>query len=216
MFKLLLRLVLRLRSDFLTGDEYQGRVEIPSHLKVRLIISQVKGGNIDKRELLRKLPKEKLVELVYIAGKDFWNVQGNWIYWVENNYGLNAVGKADAVVFAEIARVETYRVKELFNLGNDVPALMRSLELVTYTGGLIEPEFREVGDKHLSLYIPRCGQDLRKVQGHPELPCKEAGLACFTNQARVINPKFKVSCIFCPPDKHPEDVWCAWMFELED
>ena len=171
---------------------------------------------MDKRKLLMKLPKEKLVELLHITGKDFWNVQGNWIYWVENNYGLKRVGEADAVVFAEIARVETYRIKKLFNLGNDVSALIRSLELVTYTGGFIEPEFREVSDKHFTLYISRCGQDLRKAQGHSELPCKEAGLACFINQAKIINPKFKASCKFCPPDKHPKDYWCAWIVYLQE
>jgi hypothetical protein len=94
--------------------------------------------------------------------------------------------------------------------------LIRSLELVTYTGGVIEPEFSEVTDKGFILQIPKCGQDRRKAEGRPELPCKKAGIACFENQASVINPKFKMTCVYCPPDKHPKDYWCKWRFDLED
>ncbi len=170
---------------------------------------------MDKRAVLENLSKDELIDLLHVSGKDFWNVQGNWIYWVENTYGLDKAGEADEAIFGPVAMAQTHRVKKLFNLGDDVQALLKSLELVTYTYGAIQPEFRDVDDKGLTLYITKCGQDIRKTHGRDELPCKKAGLACFINHAQVINPRFKTSCLFCPPDEHPNDAWCAWRFDLE-
>jgi hypothetical protein len=34
--------------------------------------------------------------------------------------------------------------------------------------------------------------------------------------ATVINPAAKVKCLVCPPDEHPEDVWCEWEFEIPE
>gem|GEM_PF-4968871 len=32
--------------------------------------------------------------------------------------------------------------------------------------------------------------------------------------AETLNPKAKVNCLICPPDKHPENVWCRWEFTV--
>ena len=66
--------------------------------------------HVGKEELM-KLAKEKLVDLTQIVGKDFWVVQGNWVYWVENGYGLNVVAgseRAPPLALKQKAKIERY------------------------------------------------------------------------------------------------------------
>jgi hypothetical protein len=30
-----------------------------------------------------------------------------------------------------------------------------------------------------------------------------------------MDPRIETRCICCPPDRHPEDVWCAWEFTVK-
>jgi hypothetical protein len=32
--------------------------------------------------------------------------------------------------------------------------------------------------------------------------------------ARAVDPRIQTRCIVCPPDDHPDDVWCAWEFSI--
>ncbi len=171
---------------------------------------------MEKKEILRQLSKEELIDLVEIAGNDFWGCQGNWIYYIENEHGLEEAAKADEKIFPRIAKAQAQEVKELFDLGDDIQSLKRSLELCTYSGGFLEAQFLEVTDNRLKIQINKCGQDIRLEQGREVLPCKPAGLGCFKSHANVINPNINVNCVFCPPDEHPDDAWCEWEFELEE
>jgi hypothetical protein len=58
-------------------------------------------------------------------------------------------------------------------------------------------------------------QSARKRKGLPDFPCKPVGLVEYEWFAKTIDPRIETRCIYCPPDKHPEDVWCAWEFELK-
>ena len=49
---------------------------------------------------------------------------------------------------------------------------------------------------------------------YTELACKPAGHAICEAAGKVINPSLEVKCLICPPDDHPEDVWCDWEFRL--
>jgi hypothetical protein len=34
--------------------------------------------------------------------------------------------------------------------------------------------------------------------------------------AKELNSKIKVYCVVCPPDEHKDDLWCEWIFTLEE
>lgn len=37
----------------------------------------------------------------------------------------------------------------------------------------------------------------------------------YTEFAKVIDPRLQTRCIACPPDRHPDQFWCAWEFTLD-
>lgn len=57
-------------------------------------------------------------------------------------------------------------------------------------------------------------QVARKRKGLPDFPCKTVGLVEYAGFARAVDPRIRTRCISCPPDPHPDDVWCAWEFSI--
>jgi len=41
------------------------------------------------------------------------------------------------------------------------------------------------------------------------------GIVEYSTFAKEIDPRIKTRCIVCPPDKHPDDYYCAWEFVIE-
>jgi hypothetical protein len=34
--------------------------------------------------------------------------------------------------------------------------------------------------------------------------------------AKEFNPDIEVKCNVCPPDEHPDDLWCEWEFAMKE
>ncbi|WP_369730633.1 DUF6125 family protein [Anaeromyxobacter sp. Fw109-5] len=32
--------------------------------------------------------------------------------------------------------------------------------------------------------------------------------------ARTVDPRIRTRCLACPPDDHPDELWCAWEFTI--
>jgi hypothetical protein len=59
-------------------------------------------------------------------------------------------------------------------------------------------------------------QDARKRQGLSDFPCKPVGIIEYSFFAKTVDPRIKTKCLVCPPDPHPEDIWCAWEFTIDE
>jgi hypothetical protein len=59
-------------------------------------------------------------------------------------------------------------------------------------------------------------QSARKRKGLPDFPCKPVGIAEYAYFAHTIDDRIRTEVICCPPDDHPEEYYCAWLFNLED
>ena len=132
--------------------------------------------NKPQAEILSKLSKEQLLDFVDTLQKNWWNLQNNWMAYVNREYGEEAAVKADSHCFGASAKVQVHRFKGMFGLKDDLPSMMDA--------------------------------------GLGELACKPAGMAICEAAASVINPAIRVTCLVCPPEAHPADVWCEWEFEL--
>jgi hypothetical protein len=170
--------------------------------------------NKPQADILSKLTKEELLDVVDTLQKNFWNLQNNWMAYMSREYGEEAAVRADGHCFGANAKVQAYRFKRLLGLGDDLDAVMDAIVLSTiFANG--EYETWKVDDTHRRLRVTNCLQQVRRLEdGMGELPCKSAGLAICEAAAHAINPVTSVTCIACPPDRRPAGVWCEWEFAL--
>jgi len=40
------------------------------------------------------------------------------------------------------------------------------------------------------------------------------GIVEYAEFAKAVDPRIRTRCIACPPDDHPDDLWCAWEFTV--
>ncbi|MBI2218435.1 MAG: hypothetical protein HYU51_14170 [Candidatus Rokubacteria bacterium] len=167
-------------------------------------------------EILSALSREQLLDLIDIQQKNWWNLQNNWMAYMDREYGQEAAVRGDCHCFPANARVQVFRLKKLLGLGDDVESLRKAMVLSTiWANG--EYEMWTVGETKLRVRVTACHQQVKRLEeGMGELGCKPAGLAISEVAARVVNPACQVRCIVCPPDAHPRDMWCEWEFEVPE
>ena len=169
---------------------------------------------INYQEQLANLSKDQLIQYSEMMANNWWNLQNNWMINVTKRYGSEVAAEFDGIVFGRQAEVQAWRLKKLFNLGDDIQSLVKAINLSTLLSN-VEFEYVEVDEKHCRLRVTSCSMQLeRKKLGVPELPCKMPGTEANGKFASAINPKVKTTCIICPPDKHPDNLWCEWQFDL--
>jgi hypothetical protein len=165
-------------------------------------------------ERLSRLSKEELLAFIDVLQKNWWNLQNNYILYLNTEYGEEAAVKADATCFPANAKVQMYRLKKLFKLKDDIPSLVDAMVLSTiWANG--DFEVYDAGKDSFKIRVTNCYQQVRRLEeGMGEISCKPAGIAICEAAARVINPAAEVKCLVCPPDPHPKDVWCDWEFKI--
>ena len=165
-------------------------------------------------EKLLKLSKNELLEYIDMLQKNWWNLQNNYILYINNEYGEEAAVKADAHCFPANARVQMYRLRKMFGLKDDLQSLMDAMALSTIWANA-DYDILKLDKEKFRIKVTNCHQQVRRLEdGLGEIACKPAGIAICEAAARVINPTTRVTCLVCPPDEHPEDVWCEWEFEI--
>jgi len=169
------------------------------------------------RKMLMELSKEKLVELFLMHTRTLWTVDGLYFLGIESKFGTEAATSIDKNVWEVMGKIEARRMKNTFNLtGTDILSVIESLKLTTWALDLEHKEIEIKGNKAL-LRNTKCRvQNTRIEKGLCEFPCKEVRWGFLKSFAKELNPAIEVRCIVCPPDKHPENVWCEWEFTLSD
>lgn len=171
---------------------------------------------LDYGELLKELSREELIAQVEFLADSWWNLQGNWMQNVSERFGSETAAELDGIVFGRAGEVQAKRLKKIYNLGDDIEALAKAINLSTLLSN-VEFEYIQIDKKHCRLRITKCNMQLgRLASGLSELPCKVPGTAANARFASAINPRIRTTCIVCPPDSHPEDIWCEWQFDLMD
>jgi len=168
--------------------------------------------NKTQMERLSKLSQSDLLDFIDMLQKNWWNLQNNYVLYINNTYGEEAAVKADSHCFTANARTQMHRLKKLFHLKDDLQSLMDAMILSTIWVNS-DYDAWKVDDNKFRIRVHNCYQQIRRVQdGLGELPCKPAGFSICEEAAKVINQNAEVKCIVCPPDRHPVDVWCEWEF----
>ena len=179
-------------------------------------MSEYPSGSIEDRETLAKMPREKLLDLFFLQIRNLWRVDGLYFLGIEKRFSTDAATAVDAGVWEAMSQIEAKSLQKIFNVGEnpDVPTIM---SLLLKSSWALDQPFKtvEVSDKRATLSVDRCRtQETRLSKGLGEFPCKKVRFGYLENFAKTLNPKAKVNCLVCPPDKHPEGLWCRWEFKL--
>jgi hypothetical protein len=179
-------------------------------------MSEYPPGSVEDREMLAKMPMEKLLDYFFLQIRNLWRVDGLYFLGIEKKFGTEAATEVDAGVWEAMAAIEARSLQKMFQVGEN-PDVATIMELLRKSSWALDQPFKtvEVGDKKAVLSINRCRtQETRLSKGLNEFPCKEVRFGYLKNFAKTLNPNVEVNCIVCPPDKHPKDLWCKWEFKL--
>jgi hypothetical protein len=179
-------------------------------------MSEYPSGSPTDREMLAKLPAERLLDYFFLQIRNIWRVDGLYFLGIEKRFGTDSATAIDASVWETMAAIEAKSLKRMFNVDEnpDVPTI---LHLLGRSSWALDQPFKKIdfGERQATLSISRCRtQETRLGKGLCEFPCKKVRFGYLRNFAKTLNPKAEVNCLVCPPDKHPEDLWCKWEFAL--
>jgi hypothetical protein len=174
------------------------------------------GANPLKYPVLEDKNREFLITLLEDMAKRWLAHDGLWFQTVEEELGMEEAIKLDAAAWGEFSKIEAARIKALLQLPADggIPALKEALGLRLYAF-INKQEIIEVDQNKIIFRMKDCRvQSARKRKGLPDFPCKTVGLVEYAVFAKSIDSRIETRCIACPPDKHPDDYYCAWEFRI--
>ncbi|MGB9714644.1 MAG: DUF6125 family protein [Candidatus Bathyarchaeales archaeon] len=179
-------------------------------------MSEYPNGSLEDREMLAKMPREKLLDFFFLQVRNLWRVDGLYFLGIEKRFGTEAATEIDAGVWENMAVIEAKSLQKMFQTGEnpDIPTI---ISLLRKTSWALDQPFKtiEVDGKRAVLSVNRCRtQETRLSKGLGEFPCKKVRFGYLRNFAKTLNPKVEVNCLICPPDKHPKGLWCKWEFKL--
>ncbi|MCL6579789.1 MAG: DUF6125 family protein, partial [Candidatus Bathyarchaeota archaeon] len=172
-------------------------------------MSDYPPGSREDREMLAKMPIEKLFDYFFLQIRNLWRVDGLYFLGIEKKFGTEAATEIDAGVWETMAAIEAKSLQRMFNVDEnpDVPTIM---DLLRKSSWALDQPFKtvEVSSKQAILSVDRCRtQETRLSKGLGEFPCKKVRFGYLKNFAKTLNPKVEVNCLVCPPDKHPKNLW---------
>lgn len=162
------------------------------------------------REL--NIPVEKFVEP---SCRSLITVDGLWFLAVEEAYGLDTAIKLDTRVWEMFMPIHTRRLAKIYGLPDKgITALIKVIEAdPVWTP--FKPVILKSTDKEGLFRFTDCPPQRARIrEGRGEFPCKPVGIACFESALATFAPEAKLRCVVCPPDPHPQDVWCEWEFRV--
>jgi len=179
-----------------------------------------KDSDIMSREhdaqLIQQIPKEKLPEFIFLHLRNMWAVDGLYYMGIEKISNTEQATDIDRQVWEVMGKIEARRLKQFFHITNDdIPSMMKALE---YSGWALDLEDKEIEIQPKQAIIRNITcrvQNTRIKKGLGEFGCKPVRFGYLNAFAKEFNSNIKVTCTMCPPDKHPDDLWCEWVFTLK-
>jgi hypothetical protein len=166
---------------------------------------------------VKDLTKGEILDLLEDAAKNWLAHDGLWFRAVEDKFGLDTAMELDAIAWKRFTVIEARRIMQRLGIepGGGIPALIQCLDFRLYARINVQ-EVLEASRTRCVFRMNGCRvQDARKRQGLPDFPCKPVGIVEYSGFAKTVDPRIETRCLVCPPDPHPEDIWCAWEFTIK-
>jgi hypothetical protein len=179
-------------------------------------MSDYPSGSSEDRKMLASMTSDKLLDYTFLLIRNLWRIDGLYFLGIEKKFGTQAATEIDAGVWEAMGSIEAKNMQKLFEVSEN-PDAQEIVDLLQKSSWALDQPFKtiEKSRKKSVLAIDRCRtQETRLAKGLSEFPCKSVRYNYLKNFAKTLNPKAKVNCIVCPPDKHSKDSWCKWEFTL--
>ncbi len=116
-----------------------------------------------------------------------------------------------------MGKIEARKIKLLFDIdGSDIRSMIKALQ---YSGWALDLEDKEIDiqkNKAILRNVKCRVQNTRLEKGLGEFGCKPVRWGFLKAFAKEFNPNIVVKCNSCPPDEHPDDLWCEWEFIMKE
>ena len=167
----------------------------------------------EDKALLSKIPKEQLIDFLFLHLRNLWAVDGLYFLEIEKQYGTKTATEVDCTVWEIMGKIEARKLKEFFHIkDNTIPAVISALRYTSWALDLEESEI-VVEKNHAVIRNTYCRvQNTRISKGLSEFGCKPVRFGFLKAFVKEFNPEISVKCNVCPPDKHTDDLWCEWEF----
>jgi len=169
-------------------------------------------------EMFEDLSKEMLLKIIDAYAKAWQAMDGAYFLAIEKKYGMEAAIEMDKEAWRLFSPIEAKRIMKEFGIPEKggLDSLERALNLRVYAT-LNKQSTKRPNEKDLIFTMHECRvQVARNRKGLPDFPCKPVGCIEYEEFAKAIDSRIKTDCVFCPPDSHPNDAYCSWIFTLED
>jgi len=163
---------------------------------------------------LINMPQQQQLNLLEGLSINWLANDGVWFQAVEKSKGMLEAKRCNDSCWANFSPFEAKSIKAYLNLPENggLSALKQALNFRLYA--FINKQSIEIENENSFIfYMNECRvQVARNRKGMEDYPCKSAGLIEYSSFAEAIDSRIKTECISCPPDKHPNNYYCAWRF----
>ena len=162
------------------------------------------------RKLISEIPKDKIADFILLHLRNLWAVDGLYYLGIEEKWGTEEATEIDRKVWEVMGKIEARRLKEFLGIKeNDIHAMMKALR---YSGWTLDLDNKIIViKKNLKCRV----QNTSLKKGLTEFGCKPVRWSFLKSFAKEFNSDIEVKCNVCPPDEHPDDLWCEWEFALK-
>jgi hypothetical protein len=163
-------------------------------------------------KLLSSLEDLEIIDLFLFHIKNLWRVDGLYFLGIEEKFGMEAATEIDTKCWEYLAEIEAKSIKKMFMLDGNLEGLAKALRFTSWALDHPSKEI-EIKENILIFRVTDCHtQKVRREKGLKQFSCKNVRLNYLKVFVNNFSPNIDVCCTCCPPDGHPDNIWCEWQF----
>jgi len=175
----------------------------------------MKFSREEDREMLRKLPKQEILDLFFLQVRNIWRVDGLYFLGIEDEFGTAAATEIDARCWQTVGRIEARHLRDILEIRKvDPQSLMFLLRNSGWALDILEKE-TQITERKAVFRVIKCGTQLTRIsKGLEVFPCKKVRFGYLRSFAHELDAEIEVICKVCPPDERLSNLWCEWEFSF--
>ena len=204
-------------EKFLGKEKAYSALEVVYKQSSEIQIKRLTKVFSDENNILN-LSDTKIDQLLESVAVNWLANDGVWFQAIEFTHGMSVAKRCNDSCWAEFSPMEAWSIMKFLSLPekSGIEGLKQALNFRLYSV-INKHSIVEESSHSFVFQMNDCRvQSARKRKGLDDYPCKSGGLVEYTEFALAIDHRIATECISCPPDKHPENYYCAWRFILSE